>query len=613
MAFIACMSATVALIAWADGHHRVIGILGIVLVLSAIASVFGGMAARSADEVSDRQPVIRLFRISTMTFASVIGLMAGAVFLLPMETETRMLVNGFALIYASGIAARHSERPLHTFVKLGLSLLPILVAAGLSGNLRLLLGALILLPLTVSFAIVTLTAFAALNQRLEEAADAAREAQQLREAALHDPLTGFTNRAGLEVAGTTLIEGLGEDRALAFVWMDLHRFRETNDRLGHDIGDRMLKEIAARIGQVTPAASIKARFAADEFVVLAEVASRAEADALTARLSLELSRPVRVAGHRIESGAAIGVAIYREDAQDLPGLQEKADLALYHAQIGGRHRVCFYDRGMTRETVKRKDIEADLRTAIQRDELAVFFQPIVDLKDGRIRAFEALVRWFHPTRGEVPPSEFIPVAEETGMIITLGNWIAGRAAKACAAWPEHVALALNLSARQIRAPGAALGIMQALREAKLDPRRLQIEVTENLLCEEGGYASLFFEELSAEGVRFVLDDFGTGQSSLHFIGKYPFGAIKVDERLISGSMAGRSSDAIIRAVAEMGTSLEMDVVAEGLETVEQVKAVRRAGCTLGQGFYYSRPVPDFMAANLLAEETSVVRIDRAAG
>ena len=612
MVLVACLSTIVATIAWLDGRHPVMGILAAMLVLTSTGSLLGGVATQKQGAAA-RKPVLRLFRMSALSFAATLGLMAGAAFLLPVATETRMLIAGFALIYASGVASRHADRPLLTFFKLALSLLPLLAAAFLSGNLRLAAGALVLLPLAIVFAVVTLTAFAALNQRLEEAAQAASEAQQLREAALHDALTGFSNRAGLEAASRMMAECLPENRLLAYAWIDLHRFRETNEMLGHAIGDRMLEEMALRIGKAAPAASVKARVGADEFVVLAEIGNRAEADALAGRLSLALSRPLRVAGHRIEGGAAIGVALYREDAGDLKDLEEKADLALYHAQIGGRHQVCFYDCGMTRDTVKRKDIEADLRTAMQRDELAVFFQPIVNLKDGRIRAFEALVRWFHPTRGEVPPTEFIPVAEETGMIITLGNWVAARAAKACAAWPAHVSLSLNLSPRQIRAPGAALGIMQALREAGLDPHRLQIEVTENLLTEKGSHACLFFEELSAEGVRFVLDDFGTGRSSLHYIGKYPFSAIKVDERLVSGSMSGRSADAIIRAVAEMGARLDMDVVAEGLETIDQVKAVRRAGCTLGQGFYYSRPVPDFMAANLLAEEDSVVRIDRAVG
>jgi len=282
---------------------------------------------------------------------------------------------------------------------------------------------------------------------------------------------------------------------------------------------------------------------------------------------------------------------------------KSADLALYHAKTNGKNQVSFFDQSMTRDLVRRKEIEAELRAAIERDELSIFFQPIVDLETGRIRSFEALVRWFHPEKGELRPDEFIPVAEETGVIITLGNWITSQAAKACAGWPEDVTIAVNLSPIQIRAPGAALGILNALKEAGLAPSRLELEVTESLFIDNDDNTTRFIAELASEGVRFALDDFGTGYSSLGYINKYPFSKIKVDRSFVSGPNVGRKSDAIIRAVAEMGSTLEMDIVAEGLETIEQVRAVRNAGCTLGQGYYFSRAVPDYLAAMLLAQES----------
>jgi EAL domain-containing protein (putative c-di-GMP-specific phosphodiesterase class I) len=257
---------------------------------------------------------------------------------------------------------------------------------------------------------------------------------------------------------------------------------------------------------------------------------------------------------------------------------------------------------MTRNLARRKELESELRGAIQRDELSLYFQPILDLATGRIRCFEALVRWFHPVKGELSPSEFIPVAEETGLIITLGNWITRSAARACANWPQDVTLAVNLSPVQISAPGAALGILSALKEARLDPRRLELEVTESLFVEDKPETALFMQQLADEGVRFSLDDFGTGYSSLHYINKYPFSTIKVDRSFVSGPNIGRRSEAIIRAVAEMGATLDMEIVAEGLETAEQVAAVRRAGCTLGQGYHFSRAVPEHLALRLLEDE-----------
>jgi predicted signal transduction protein with EAL and GGDEF domain len=298
----------------------------------------------------------------------------------------------------------------------------------------------------------------------------------------------------------------------------------------------------------------------------------------------------------------MGVALLPDDGPDIETVMRSADQALYHAKVGGRNQLRFFDPAMTRELVRKKEIEAELRAAIRKDELSIFFQPIVDLKTGRIRTFEALVRWFHPEKGELRPDEFIPVAEETGVIITLGNWITAQAAKAAAQWPQHVTLAVNLSPLQLRAPGAALGILNAIREAGLPPSRLELEVTESLFIEESEHTARFMDELAAQGVRFALDDFGTGYSSLAYINRFPFKKIKVDRSFVSGPNVGRKSDAIIRAVAEMGATLEMEIVAEGLETIEQVEAVRNAGCTLGQGYYFSRAVPDFLAAMLLAQE-----------
>jgi len=309
----------------------------------------------------------------------------------------------------------------------------------------------------------------------------------------------------------------------------------------------------------------------------------------------------------------MGISVLPDDGMDSDTLMQRADLALYHAKVNGRNQVCFYEPSMSRDLVRRREIEAELRSAIVKNELSIFFQPIVDLETGKIRAFEALVRWFHPIKGELKPEEFIPVAEETGVIVTLGNWITTQAAKACAGWPEDVTIAVNLSPMQIKAPGAALGILTALREAGLDPSRLELEVTESLFLDDNEATNNFIDELSAVGVRFALDDFGTGYSSLSYIHKYPFKKIKVDRSFVSGPNVGRKSNAIIRAVAELGANLEMEIVAEGLETIEQVQAVRDAGCTLGQGYYFSRAVPDYLAAVLLSQERNGDRRERVAG
>lgn len=247
-------------------------------------------------------------------------------------------------------------------------------------------------------------------------------------------------------------------------------------------------------------------------------------------------------------------------------------------------------------------MEHDLRAAIQRDELAIHYQPIVDLRTGRIGKFEALVRWFHPLRGEISPVEFIPLAERSGLIITLGNWITRTAARAAATWPEDVALAVNLSPVQIQAPGAELGVLAALRVARLPAHRLELEVSESLLLAQCDAAARFMAVLAAEGVRFTLADVGTGDASLEYITRYPVSAIKVDRSLVSGLGIDRSNAAIIRAVADMGETLGIPTIAVGLETAEQVAAVRRAGCTLGQGWHFSRAVPEVDVLRLLQHQ-----------
>jgi len=455
--------------------------------------------------------------------------------------------------------------------------------------------------------------FKVLRESISAAETSALLADKMQILARTDVVTGLANRAGLNHAMVETLMVLPEDRMLALFWLDLDRFKEVNDLLGHPVGDRVLSEIGRRLRAASPVDATVSRFGGDEFIVFGEVSCHQECEKLAGRLLAEIVRPVRIDGDRLEVRASMGISVLPDDGMDSDTLMQRADLALYHAKVNGRNQVCFYEPSMSRDLVRRREIEAELRSAIVKNELSIFFQPIVDLETGKIRAFEALVRWFHPIKGELKPEEFIPVAEETGVIVTLGNWITTQAAKACAGWPEDVTIAVNLSPMQIKAPGAALGILTALREAGLDPSRLELEVTESLFLDDNEATNNFIDELSAVGVRFALDDFGTGYSSLSYIHKYPFKKIKVDRSFVSGPNVGRKSNAIIRAVAELGANLEMEIVAEGLETIEQVQAVRDAGCTLGQGYYFSRAVPDYLAAVLLSQERNGDRRERVAG
>lgn len=542
------------------------------------------------------------YEIGAFSYAAMIGLIAGLSIWQEVDGHIQVMTVAVALCYGTGIAARNAGRPNIAIGQLFLSLIPVIIGLLHVGSLAYIVLAVTVTLLLPAMMSISLNVFATLRQSILEAQTNAELAARMQILAQTDVVTDIANRAGLNQQIDEKLNALPDDRKLMMLWIDLDRFKEVNDTLGHPVGDKVLKEIAQRLTVQAPAHAAVARFGGDEFIIACELGNRTEAERIACDVLDEINRPFRIDDERLTVGASVGVAMLPDDSHDAATLMQSADLALYHAKVAGGNRVSFFDGSMTRDLVRRREIEAELRAAILRDELSIFFQPIIDLETGRIKTFEALVRWFHPEKGELRPDEFIPVAEETGVIITLGNWITMQACKACAQWPEDITVAVNLSPVQIKAPGAALGIQNALREAGLAPSRLELEVTESVFLGDDDNTGRFLDELTAMGVRFALDDFGTGFSSLGYINKFPFKKIKVDRSFVSGPNVGKKSEAIIRAVAEMGATLEMDIVAEGLETVEQVSAVREAGCNLGQGYYFSRAVPDYLALMLLARE-----------
>ena len=574
------------------------------VLLGAVALVRVVLASRlspSAHTKSTKR-LEMVYEVGAFTFALGLGLFAAATLCFEAQTGVQIMMVATALTYGVSVCARNAGRPTIAMGELLLVSLPVLAACAAIGSaVSLTLGVTIAL-LNATMASITLNMFNVLRDSITAAETSAELAEKMQLLARSDVVTGLANRAGLNHAMVETIMALEEGSRCSLFWIDLDRFKEVNDLLGHPVGDRVLIEVSRRLRDVCPEVATVSRFGGDEFIIFCPVDDRKHAERISSEIHAEIMRSIRIDSHRLEVRASVGVALLPDDGTDADTLLKSADLALYHAKVGGRSQTCFFDRTMTRDLLRRREIEGELRMALQRDELSIFFQPIVDLETGKIRTFEALVRWFHPEKGELRPADFIPVAEETGVIVTLGNWITAQAARIAAQWPEDVTIAVNLSPLQIRAPGAALGIKSALREAGLDPRRLELEVTESLFIDDNHATANFIEELSEIGVRFALDDFGTGYSSLSYINTFPFRKIKVDRSFVSGEQVGPRSDAIIRAVAEMGTTLQMEIVAEGLETIEQVQAVREAGCTLGQGFYFSRAVPDYLAAMLLAQE-----------
>jgi diguanylate cyclase (GGDEF)-like protein len=373
--------------------------------------------------------------------------------------------------------------------------------------------------------------------------------------------------------------------------IDLDRFKAINDTLGHPIGDKLLQDVARRLTAVIRPVDVITRFGGDEFVVLqTATANKQQAKRLAQRLARSLRDPFDIDGHRIDIGASIGIAMAPADGVDADELLKKADMALYAAKKGGGGDHCFFVSEMEEAVQARRVLELDLREAIDTDQFELNFQPLVDLHSGCVTTCEALLRWKHPVRGNVPPSVFIPVAEETGLIIPLGEWVLHRACAEAATWPHDIKVAVNLSPIQFRDRSLPLQVVAALAKSGLAPRRLELEITERVLLEESEGTMAAMEQLKTLGVGISLDDFGTGYSSLNYLRKFPFHKIKIDQSFIRD--LGQQSDAcaIIRAVASLGAGLNKIVVAEGIETEEQMKLVAEQGCHEGQGYFFGRPM-----------------------
>ncbi|TKD53286.1 putative bifunctional diguanylate cyclase/phosphodiesterase [Sphingomonas baiyangensis] len=421
--------------------------------------------------------------------------------------------------------------------------------------------------------------------------------QRIAHMAFHDSLTGLANRALLrEHVARLLARGQG----FALLCLDLDNFKVVNDTLGHPTGDALLCEIARRLQAACPDAFI-ARLGGDEFALVAEESARTP-DRLGRDLLAAISAPATVNGHRVVPGTSIGIAIAPHDGANATDLQKNADLALYRAKREGKGGLRFFESAMDEEAQKRRQMELDLHDAMREGQLFLMFQPLFDLGKGRVSAFEALMRWQHPERGLISPVDFIPLAEDTGLIVPMGAWAIREACRAARQWPDHVRVAVNVSAVQFRNPGLNTVVMQALAESGLAPDRLELEITESLFIDnvEGVLASL--HSLRALGVRVALDDFGTGYSSLSYLRSFPFDKIKIDRSFIIDLLSSDGATAIIKSITTLADALGMETTAEGVENVGQLDILREQGCSHIQGFYFSRPLPEGAIAELFAEE-----------
>lgn len=423
----------------------------------------------------------------------------------------------------------------------------------------------------------------------EDVTERRRAETQIAYMAHHDALTGLANRILLRER----IQGAlsdGRDRQLAVFCLDLDRFKAVNDTLGHPVGDAVLRIAASRLNACIREADTVARLGGDEFAIVAALAPL-DASALAARVVEEISQPYHLDGQRIVIGISIGIALAPTDGGDPDALLKNADLALYRAKAQGRNTYRFFEPEQDLCLTERYRLEQDLRRAIGAREFEVHYQPICNIETGRNTSMEALVRWRHPLHGLIPPDRFIPLAEETGLINALGEWVLRQACADAVNWPSSIKIAVNLSPTQFQNPDLVCHVATILADSGLPAHRLELEITETVLLQRSHENLRTLQELSALGISIALDDFGTGYSSLSYLRLFRFDMIKIDRSFVSEMAEMDASAAIVCAVANLGRSLDIVTVAEGVETEEQLTLLRAAGCTQAQGYLLGRPVP----------------------
>ncbi|MWV24943.1 EAL domain-containing protein [Methylobacterium sp. 2A] len=408
-----------------------------------------------------------------------------------------------------------------------------------------------------------------------------------------DPLTGLPNRLLLrERLAEALARLVRTGEACALLLIDLDRFKPVNDTLGHPIGDALLEKVADRLRSTVRPTDTVARIGGDEFVILqAGVRDAAGTQALARRIVDLIGRTYMVEGHLLTIGASVGVALAPEDGADADRLLKNADLALYRAKLDGRGTYRFFEPEMDARMQARRKLELDMRQALARREFQLHYQPQLQLESEKLIGCEALIRWRHPDRGLVSPLDFIPLAEEIGLIVPIGEWVIRQACRDAMTWPAHMSVAVNVSPAQFKSDRLVETIISALASSGLPARRLEVEITEGVLLQENDKTLQTLHRLRELGVRVSMDDFGTGYSSLSYLRSFPFDKIKIDRSFVKDLATKPDGEAIIRAIAGLGKSLGMTTVAEGVETPEQMQRIRLEGCTDVQGYLISRPVP----------------------
>ncbi len=437
-----------------------------------------------------------------------------------------------------------------------------------------------------------------------------RSEEQINRLAFFDALTELPNRTLLfRLSDQALIEAKRNHSHGALLFIDLNRFKPINDTLGHAVGDRVLRDVAFRLRKCLRNEDVVARLGGDEFVIaLFDLSRREHASIVAQKVLASLAEPLVVENHELKLGAAIGISIYPDDGDDIETLIRLADIAMYRAKQAG-DGYTFYSQEMNERDMHRLKIEVGLRHALERGELLLYYQPKVDLATGRIVGVEALVRWKHPERGLVPPIDFIPIAEETGLIVQIGSWVLDAACAQASAWHRAglppIKVAVNVSAKEF-APALSQRVMEVLQRHQVEPSWLELEITEGMLTHSTEAVIHMMEELTSLGISLSLDDFGTGFSSLSYLKRFPIDTLKIDRSFITGIPDDLNDCAIASAIVSISKQLKHRVIAEGVETAQHLSFLRDLGCDEIQGYLFSPPVPPQVLANMLSEDKRLV-------
>ncbi|MEG8014987.1 putative bifunctional diguanylate cyclase/phosphodiesterase [Sphingomonas sp. 22R3R2A-7] len=564
---------------------------------------------RGAEGVAGRSVWERYYRLGAYAFSTLLGLFGMLTLIRTEDGVLHLLAVTTAIGYAAGIAGRNAGRPWIALAQLCLASLPLPLGLILSGNWLNAVLAIVILLFVFAMMDITLQTYDAILKATLAASEKTALAEHHAAFARRDDLTGVANRTAFRERFEQILRLRDDTGGLVSIhWIDLDRFKEINDS-ARPSGWQCAagRDRAPARNRLRRDGGIVARLGGDEFAVVSRIDAQDEAAAIGDRILDLIAKPVAYHGQHLAVGASLGVAIAPTDGVDADTLLKNADLALYRAKEGGRGTLCFYEPVMDEKIEYVRSLAAELQGALARGEFHLAFQPIFDLATHRIRSCETLLRWNSRVHGNVSPAEFIPIAEQSGLIVEIGGWVLREACRQAREWPSSVRVAVNLSPIQLLSPGLPGVIMGSLGASGLAADRLDLEVTESVLLADIDASLEALKAINRMGVATTLDDFGTGYSSLSYLTKFPFQTLKIDRSFIAALDDNPASMAIVQTVVDLAATLGMRTVAEGIETPAQLAQLRRTRCTAVQGFLLARPMSASMVATLLADDVPRMR------